>query len=175
MKGFSMNAIRDTAQTPGMLYFERCKTQCEAGLALANALVAGSERMRAAQLDAVRETEAQIRHVAEQIGKVTTMPDLLTLQGGLVNDYYLGAVRYWTNLTKLTQQTQVEVLGLMRKHGSQSLDQATVTNSEGSLPALSGPFAAVMQMALDVTRGTNDAIVKALRTNYAPASTERKS
>ena len=79
-------------------YLDAFRTQFETGLTLVNALVAGAERVREAQLAAARETRVQHKQVAERVAKTASMQDLLALQSSLLNEYCFGTVRYWSRL-----------------------------------------------------------------------------
>ena len=170
-----MNTPPNIAETAAANCMAACRTQFETGLALVGALAAGSERVREVQLAAARDAQAQTRRIAESLAKATTPQELLTLQGSLVNDYCLGALRYWTSLAELAQRTQVEMAGVLQKKGGQALAQAQAEAPAAAFPGSTESFAYVMQTAFDAARGANEAFVKALTGAYQPAAAAKKS
>jgi phasin family protein len=143
-------------------YFDAFRTQFETGLALVNALVAGAERMREAQLDAARETRVHHKQIAERVAKTTSMQDMLALQSSLLNEYCFGMVRYWSQLAEIGRKTQEDIANIVQRQGKQVLAQAAAENSAIALPGTAEPLVAAMQSAFNAARRANESFANAL-------------
>jgi phasin family protein len=167
-----MDARTNFSETAAIQYFDACRSQFGNGLALINALVAGAERMRKAQVDAAQQVRAKQSEIVTQVANASSMQDLLALQGTLMSEYCRGAVAYWTRLAELAQQTQAEIGALVQKQGSDALSR--VSASTGAPQSTSGSLVTVMQTAFDAARGANEAFAKALTGAYPPATATKK-
>ena len=156
-------------------YFDAFRTQFETGLALVNALVAGAERMREAQLSAARETRVQHKQIAERVAKTASMQDMLALQSSLLNEYCFGTVRYWSQLAEIGRKTQEDIASIVQQQGKQVLAQAAAENSAISLPGPSEPLVSAMQSAFNAARRANESFANALVSGAAHAGPAKKS
>jgi phasin family protein len=156
-------------------YFDAFKTQFETGLALVNALVAGAERMREAQLDAARETRVQHKQIAERVAKTASMQDMLALQSSLLNEYCFGTVRYWSQLAEIGRKTQEDIANIVQRQGKQVLAQAAAENSAISLPGTAEPLVAAMQTAFNAARRANESFANALVGGGMPSGPAKKA
>ena len=146
-----MNDATHFTETALAKQFDACRGQFETGLALINALVAGAERMRTMQLEAARETKAKQAEVAAQIAGAKSIQELLVLQAALISEYCMRAVAYWSKLAELARRTQVEMIEIMGRRGSEALKQAE---------------APVVQSSFDAAREASEAFMKALTSAY---------
>jgi phasin family protein len=179
-----MNDLTKFTETAASQCFDACRSQFEGGLALANALVAGAERMRVIQLAAAQEIQAKHAAIAERSAKASNVQDLLLLQATLMADYCSGALGYWTKLAVLAKETQSELAALAQKQGSEAMQKVSANaNAAAATSAGSPGFASavapeslvkVLQTAYDAARGANEAFVKAFTGAAIPPSTETK-
>ena len=156
-------------------YLDAFRTQFETGLTLVNALVAGAEPVREAQLAAARETRVQHKQVAERVAKTASMQDLLALQSSLLNEYCFGTVRYWSRLAEVGRETQEDIANIVQKQGKQVLAQAAAENSAISLPVSAEPLVSAMQTAFSTARQVNETFANALVGAGTPAAVAKKS
>jgi phasin family protein len=169
----AMDTPQRIVENAAALYVDALRTQFETGLALVNALVAGAERIREAQLDAARATRVNHKQIAERVAKTTSMQDLLALQLSLLNEYCFGSVRYWSQLAEIGRKTQEDVAGIVQKQGRQALAQAAAENSAISLPGSAEPLVAAMQSAINAARRANESFANALTGAAAPAGAKK--
>jgi phasin family protein len=156
-------------------YFDAFRMQFETGLALVNALVAGAERMREAQLSAARETRVQHKQIAERVAKTTSMQDMLALQSSLLNEYCFGTVRYWSQLAEIGRKTQEDIANIVQQQGKQVLAQAAAENSAIALPGTAEPLVAAMQSAFNAARRANESFANALVAGATPPGPAKKA
>ena len=155
-------------------YLEALKTQFETGLALLNALVAGAERVRAAQLTAARDTRVEHKQIAERVAKTASLQDMIALQSSLLNEYCFGSMRYWSQLAEIGRKTQEDIVNVVQKQGKQVLAQAAAESSAISLPVPAEPLVAAMQTAFNAARKANESFANALVAAGAPVATTKK-
>ena len=116
-----MDTPRSVADTQAVFsafnqqYLDACKVQYETSLQLLNAIVAGAERMREAQVAAARETQGQQRRVIEALGQTGDGRQLLALEGQVFSDYVSGCLQCWSKLAELAQQTQAELMQIVQR------------------------------------------------------------
>jgi phasin family protein len=165
----AMDTPQKMVENAATLYVDALRTQFETGLALVNALVAGAERIREAQLDAARATRVNHKQIADRVAKTSSMQDLLALQLSLLNEYCFGSVRYWSQLAEIGRKTQEDVAGIVQKQGRQALAQAAAENSAIALPGSAEPLVAAMQSAINAARKANESFANALVGAAAPA------
>ena len=156
-------------------YLDAFRTQFETGLALVNALIAGAERVREAQLAAVRATRVQHKQLAERVAKTASMQDLLALQGSLLNEYCIGSVRYWSQLAEIGRTTQEDIANIAQKQGKQALAQAAAESSAIALPVPAEPLVSAMQTAFIAARKANETFANALAGASTPPAAVKKS
>lgn len=156
-------------------YLDAFRTQFETGLALVNALVAGAERIREAQLAAARETRVHHEQLAERVGKTASMQDLLALQSSLLSEYCFGTARYWSQLAEIGRETQEDIANVVQKQGKQVLAQAAAENSAIALPGSAEPLVSAMQTAFNAARKANESFANALVGTGTSAAAAKKS
>jgi len=156
-------------------YLDAFRMQFETGLALVNALVAGAERVREAQLTAARDTRVQHKQIAERVAKTSSLQDLLALQSSLLNEYCFGTVRYWSQLAEIGRKTQEDVANIVHKQGKQVLAQASAESSAISLPVPAEPLVSAMQSAFNAARRANESFANALIGASTPAAIVKKT
>ena len=156
-------------------YVDAFRTQFETGLALLNALVAGAERLREAQLTAARDTRVQHKKIAERVAKTASMQDLLALQSSLLNEYCFGTVRYWAQLAEIGRATQEDIANVVQQQGKQVLAQASAESSAISLPGSAEPLVSAMQTAFNAARKANESFANALIGAGTPLAAAKKS
>jgi phasin family protein len=155
-------------------YLDAFRAQFETGLALVNALVAGAERIREAQLTAARETRVNHRQIAERVAKTTSMQDLFVLQSSLLSEYCFGTARYWSQLAEIGRKTQEDIANVVQKQGQQVLAQAASEGSAISLPGPAEPLVSAMQTAFNAARKANESFANALVGTGTPAAAAKK-
>lgn len=154
-----MNKPRKVGADTNAGVFDACKLQFQAGLAVVETLVAGSERVREMQLATARATETRNREIAEQIAKAGSMQDLVDLQTRLITANAQSALEYWTKLAALTQQTQSELSKLAQEECSGAL--AAIPGAGGKSVTEAAPLASVFESSLEATRRANEAFMAA--------------
>jgi phasin family protein len=169
----AMDTPQRIVENAAALYVDALRTQFETGLALVNALVAGAERIREAQLDAARATRVNHKQIAERVAKTTSMQDLLALLLSLLNEYCFGSVHYWSQLAEIGRKTQEDVASIVQKQGRQALAQAAAENSAIALPGSAEPLVAAMQSAINAARRANESFANALTGVAAPAGAKK--
>lgn len=154
-------------------WFKAYRAGFDTLLAVANATLAGTERMRMAQLEADVETQTQNRSALLAVADCRDVNGLLALQSRLATAYMESAMRYWTTLAQLGQQTNAEiarVLGVRYDEWAKAL--------QGAFPAGSGaaPMPQPLATAFEAARASQEAMMKSLASLTAiPAQGERKA
>jgi len=143
-------------------FIDAFKTQAQLNLVFMNALVTGAEQVRAVQLEAARETEAQIGRVAKQVGDVHTFQELLTLQTTLLDDCRRGTVDYWTKLAKAAQQTQIDIAARVQETSNRAFSHDLPNSSESAMPASIQPFTTIVESVFKAASDANAAMLKAI-------------
>ncbi len=156
-------------------YIDAFRTQFETGLALMNALVAGAERLREAQLTAARDTRVQHKKIAERVAKTASMQDLLALQSSLLNEYCFATVSYWAQLAEIGRATQEDIANVVQQQGKQVLAQASAESSAISLPGSAEPLVSAMQTAFNAARKANESFANALIGAGTPLAAAKKA
>lgn len=156
-------------------WFKAYRAGFDTLLAVANATLAGTERMRMAQLEADVETQTQNRSALLAVADCRDVNGLFALQSRLATAYMESAMRYWTTLAQLGQQTNAEiakVLGVRYDEWAKAL--------QGAFPAGSGaapmPMPQPLATAFEAARASQEAMMKSLASLTAiPAQGERKA
>jgi hypothetical protein len=111
--------LESDAQAALATFSQQCldawKLQYETSLQLLNAIVAGADRMREAQLAAVREMQGQQRRLVESLGKGGGGQALLAFDGKAMSDYVNGCLQHWSKLAELSQQTQADLMRIVQQ------------------------------------------------------------
>jgi hypothetical protein len=140
-------------------WFKAYRTGFDTLLAVANATLAGTERMRMAQLEADVEAQTQNRSAALAVADCRDLSGLFALQSKLVTAYMESAMRYWATLAQLGQQTNAEiarVLGVRCDEWNKAM--------QGALPAgaTPAPMPQPLVTALEAARASQEAMLKSL-------------
>lgn len=84
------------------------RQQYELALDLADAMLAGAERLQSAQLEAAREIQAQNRKSADALAGVTDPRALMSAQGALASTQWQAAMRQVSGMAEIVQKTNME-------------------------------------------------------------------
>lgn len=153
-------------------WFKACRTGFDTWLALSNAALAGVERMQMVQLEADVETQTRNRTAALGAADCRDMSGLLALQSNLATAYLESAMRYWTTLTQLGQQTNAELASLVTarcEEWGRSVQGAFPTAAGGS-DAMPQPFV----IAFEAARASQEAMMKSIASLTAMAGESYK-
>jgi hypothetical protein len=152
-------------------WFKAYRAGFDTLLAVANASLAGTERMRMAQLEADVETQTQNRNALLAVADCRDVNGLLALQSRLATAYMEGAMRYWATLAQLTQQTNAEIAKVL---GARYDDWAKAM--QGALPAgtAAAPMPQPLATAFEAARASQEAMMKSLASLAALPAQETK-
>jgi hypothetical protein len=153
-------------------WFKACRAGFDTWLALSNAALAGAEKMRMAQLEADVETQTRNRAAALGVADCRDMSGLLALQSNLASAYMEGAMRYWSTIAQLGQQTNAEVAKLVTARCEEW--SRTV---QGAMPAAGGAPDAMPQpfvIAFEAARASQEAVMKSIASFTAMAGESYK-
>ena len=155
MFGWKFPAMPDSGK-----WADAYRQQYELALDLADAMLAGAERLQAAQLAAAREIQAQNRKSADALAGVTDLRALLAAQGTLAGTQWQAAMRRLSGMAEIVQKTNVDCarilesrclrLGENWKHVAAAPQYAT-----GEMPA-------AWKSALEAARMSGEAMMRAL-------------
>lgn len=154
-------------------WFKAYRAGFDTLLAVTNAALAGTERMRMAQLEADVEAQTQNRNALLAVADCRDMNGLVALQSRLATAYLEGALRYWTTLAELAQQTNAEVAKVL---GARCDEWAKAM--QGAFPAGAGapPMSQPLATAFEAARASQEAMMKSLASLAAmPAQGEKKA
>ena len=169
-----MSERTDPMKEAASNYLDACRSQFDNGVALVNALVGAAERIRAFQMEAVREAQAKYAEVSGQFTQASSVQDVMALEGAFIKDYSASVVGYWTRLAEILQQAQGEITGILDKQRSETLEQASLSaKAPASFYAAPEQLISVMQTAFDAARGANEAFVKAIAGMHPPAAKKK--
>jgi hypothetical protein len=87
---------------------EAFKQQYELALDLADAMLAGAERLQSAQLEAAREIQAQNRKGADALAGVSDLRALMAAQGTLASTQWQAAMRQLSGMAEIVQKTNLD-------------------------------------------------------------------
>jgi len=107
-------------------------------LALANAALAGAERIRMTQLATDVETLGENHRAAVDGAAAPDMPGLMAVQVGLTRVYMEGWMRYWGAVAEAMQSTQAEVGRILA---------ASAAGAAAAAPAAGAPIPAIQRKA----------------------------
>jgi len=113
--------------------FSLYKSGFDTWLALANAALAGAERIRMTQLATDVETLGENRRAAVDGAAARDVPDLMAVQAGLARAYLEGWMRYWAAVAEAMQSTQAEVGRILSARAVGA--QATASGTDAPTPA----------------------------------------
>lgn len=165
-----LNQITEDA---AVKYLDAYRSQFQNNLALAQAVLAGAERMRSIQLAAARDAQASQGSIAKKITKDSSMQDLLTLQTSLLSNYCVDAMSYWTKVGEVVQQTQSEIAAMMEAQGKEALKQGFVTPPSSSAADSPDSLSAFMQSTFSAGQRANEMFIKALTGGGMPVATTK--
>jgi hypothetical protein len=128
-------------------------------LAVTNAMLAGAEKMRMAQLATDVETQTQNRQAAKEVAASSDVPGLVAAQSHLSGAYSEGYARYWSMMLEAAQQTHAEIVRILAARAAEMSDEMRkALGGAGAMPALP---ASVAQM-IEVARNQQEAMLKAV-------------
>jgi hypothetical protein len=137
------------------------KANLDTLLAIANAALAGAEKMRMAQLATDVETQTQNRQVAKEVASSSDVPGLVAAQSHLSGAYSEGYVRYWSMMLEAAQQTQAEIARILAARAAEmneEMRKAFGGAGAGTIPALPEQMAQMIEVA----RSQQEAMLKAV-------------
>jgi hypothetical protein len=142
-------------------------------LAVTNAALAGTERMRMAQLEADVETQTQNRSAALAVANCRDLNGLFALQSRLATAYMDSAMRYWATLAQLAQQTNAEVAKLLGARYDEWNKAMQGAFPAGAAPAsMPQPFVT----AFEAARASQEAMLKSIASLTAiPGQAEKQA
>ncbi|MCL4801429.1 MAG: phasin family protein [Burkholderiales bacterium] len=135
------------------------KANLDTLLALANAALAGAEKMRMAQLAADVETQTQNRQAAKEVTTSRDVPGVLAAQSHLSNAYAEGYVRYWAMMLEAARQTNADIARILAARAAEMGDE--LRHAFGAAAAVPGIPAQAAQL-LALARGQQEAMLKAV-------------
>jgi hypothetical protein len=160
--GLSIAALPNAEQ-----WMDTFKQQFQLTLDLADAALAGAERMRGAQLEATREFQAQNRRSAEAIAGVKDMPGLLAVQSALASAQWQGAMRYLPGLAEIMQQANVDCARILESRCTRLGENWKQAAAAGAPQQTGGDLSGVWKSAFDAARVSSETMMRAL-TGQAP-------
>lgn len=147
--------------------FKACRGGFDTWLALSNAALAGAEKMQMAQLEADVETQTRNRTAALGMADCRDLSGLFALQSSLATAYMESALRYWTTLAQLAQQTNAEIAKLVTarcEEWGRSV-QSALPEASGATEAMPQPFV----IAFEAARASQEAMMKSIASLTAMA------
>lgn len=147
--------------------FNACRTGFDVWLALTNAALAGVEKMRMVQLEADVETQTRNRTAALGAADCRDLNGLFALQSSLATAHLESALRYWTTLAELTQQTHAQMTQLITarcEEWGRSV-QSALPDATGAPEAMPQPFV----VAFEAARASQEAMMKSFASLTAMA------
>ena len=160
--GFGIAAVPTAEQ-----WMDTLKQQFRLALDLTDAVLAGVERMRSAQLEATREFQAQHRRSVEAIAGVKDMPGLLAVQSALASAQWQGAMRYVSAMAEITQHANLDCARILESRCTRFGENWKQAAASGVPQHASGDLSALWQPVFDAARVSSETMMKAF-TGQAP-------
>ena len=134
--------------------------QYELALDLADAMLAGAERLQTAQLEAAREIQAQNRKTAGALAGVTDLRALIAAQAALASTQWQAAMRQWSGMAEIVQKTNVDCAHILESRsqrlGENWKDMAVAARyAPGEMPE-------AWKSALEAARMSGETMMRAL-------------
>lgn len=148
-------------------WMDAFKQQYQLALDLTDAVLAGVERMRSAQLEATREVQAQHRRSVEAIAGVKDMPGLLAVQSALASAQWQGAMRCLAGMAEVTQQTNLDCARILESGCTRVGRDWKQAVAAGAPQQTGGDLSAAWKSAFDAARVSSETMLQAL-TGQAP-------
>jgi hypothetical protein len=151
---------KSPAMPDGGKWAEAFRQQYELALDLADAMLAGAERLQAAQLEAAREIQAQNRKSADALVGVTDLRALMAAQGALVSTQWQAAMRQLSGMAEIVQKTNGDCAHILESRGLRLGENwkgvaAAPRYAPGEMPA-------AWNAALEAARVSGETMMRAL-------------
>jgi len=133
--------------------------QYQLALDLADAMLAGVERIQSAQLEAAREFQAQNRRSADALAGVRDPQALMTAQGALASSQWQAAMRQLSAMAEIVQKTNLDcarVLEARCVHIGESWKDAAAIPQFGAVG-----MPAAWKSAFDAVRASSETMMRA--------------
>jgi hypothetical protein len=123
-------------------------------------MLAGAERLQAAQLEAAHEIQAQNRKSADALAGITDMRALMSAQGALASTQWQAAMRRLSGMAEIVQKTNVDCARILESRclrlGENWKDVAAAPQyAPGDMPA-------AWKSALEAARMSGETMMRAL-------------
>jgi len=168
MFGWKFPAMPDAGKWAGAF-----RQQYELALDLADAMLAGAERLQAAQLEAAHEIQAQNRKSADALAGITDMRGLMSAQGALASTQWQAAMRRLSGMAEIVQKTNADCARILESRclrlGENWKDVAAAPQyAPGDMPA-------AWKSALEAARMSGETMMRALtgQANWLQTTTEQ--
>ena len=152
MFGWKFPAMPDSGK-----WADAYRQQYELALDLADAMLAGAERLQAAQLAAAREIQAQNRKSADALAGVTDLRALLAAQGTLAGTQWQAAMRRLSGMAEIVQKTNIDCARILESRGLRLGE-----NWKGVAAVPPGEMPAAWNSALEAARVSGETMMRAL-------------
>ena len=153
--GWKLRALPDAGR-----WVDAFIQQYQLALDLADAMLAGVERIQSAQLEAAREIQAQNRKSADALAGVRDPRALMTAQGALASAQWQAAMRQLSAMAEIVQKTNLDcarVLEARCVHIGESWKDAAAIPQFGAVD-----MPAAWKSALDAARASSETMMRAL-------------
>ena len=168
--GWKLRALPDAGR-----WVDAFIQQYQLALDLADAMLAGVERIQSAQLEAAREIQAQNRKSAAALTGVDDMRALMAAQGALASTQWQAAMRQLSGMAEIVQKTNVDCARILESRclrlGENWKDVAAVPHyTPGEMPA-------AWKSAMEAARMSADAMMRALtgQANWLQTTEQREA
>ena len=105
------------------------KAQLDCAIAMAQAILRGSESLREMQRDTAHRAQKWHEDIATDLSSIRDHDELMRLQLNLVQNNTDNALRYWLSFFEITQQARVETMSLAMK-GLSEVANAFLSSSQ---------------------------------------------
>ena len=154
MIGWKFPATADASK-----WVDAFRQQYELALDLADAMLAGAERLQGAQLQAAREIQTQNRNSADALTGVSDMRALLAAQGALASSQWQAAMRQLSGMAEIVQKTNLDCVRILEARCprlGENWKELAVTPGFGA-----GEMPAAWKSALDAARASGETMMRA--------------
>ena len=136
------------------------RQQYELALDLADAMLAGAERLQSAQLEAAREIQAQNRKAADDLAGVTDPRALMAAQGALASTQWQAVMRELSGMAEIVQKTHADCARILE---SRSLRLGANWKNVAAAPRYAPwEMPAAWKSALEAARVSGETMMRAL-------------
>lgn len=153
--GWKIPAMADAGR-----WADAFRQQYELALDLADAMLAGAERLQSAQLEAAREIQTQNRKSADALAGVSDLRALMSAQGALASTQWQAAMRQLSGMAEIVQKTNVDCARILQSRclrlGENWKDVAAAPQYTAS------EMPAAWKSALEAARMSGETMMRAL-------------